>query len=132
MALTKDRDTVQRDGDIFVYDVAANAKLFAGGIAVINAAGFAEPGSQSVGLKVAGRIEEQADNTGGADGDVSVSIRKGCFKLKNSAVNPITTAHILNHCYIEDDETVGSLATGMSVGGTIMQVDSDGVWITIT
>ncbi len=129
MALTTDKDTLYREGDIVSHGAAGSTKSFAGGIGVLNAAGFLQPGAVGTGLKVVGRISAQVDNTDGADGDVLVQCRKGVFKYKNSVTNTVDITHLETDCYIEDDETVGSLATGMSVAGKVFAVDSDGVWV---
>lgn len=128
-ALTKDKDTPERIGDIHSRQLAAGVKSFMGGIAVINASGYSQPGTAATGLIVDGRYEEQVDNSSGADGDSNAIVKKGVFKWINSSANPITLAHLEQDCYIEDDQTVGSLATGMSRAGKVVGVESDGIWV---
>lgn len=131
MPLTADRNTEMMDGELISVPVAANAKCHAGGMAVANATGFAAPGSTALNLTYLGRFEGAVDNTGGADGDKSVLVRrKKPFKWKNSA-DAVTQAELGKICYIEDDETVAKTdGTGTrSAGGKVVGVESDGIWV---
>lgn len=130
-ALTADRNTARRAGDEYSHPVAASTKIFAGSLVALNATGYAAPGSVATTLKVVGRAEEQIDNSAGADGAKSVKVSRGVFKFANHGTNTLNRTHIGSTCYIEDDQTVGSSATGKSVAGTVLQVDSDGVWVKI-
>ncbi|MBE3574548.1 MAG: hypothetical protein IMW99_03700 [Firmicutes bacterium] len=133
MALTHDRNTVRRTGEILVLPVAANAKIYAGALVTLNANGYAVPGSTAVGLRAAGRAEQAVDNTGGADGAVSIKVRRGVFKYKNAAADAMGRQHVLGNCYIVDDETVAATdgAGTRSPAGIVLAVDSDGVWVQI-
>ena len=133
MPLTADRNTHRREGEILVLGVAAAAKIFAGALVVANAAGYAAPGSTALGLKAVGRAEAQADNTGGANGAVTVEVRRGVFKFANQANDKVTAAHLLSDCYIVDDATVAATdASGTrSPAGIVVGVDSDGVWVAV-
>ncbi|MDH5525212.1 MAG: hypothetical protein OEY01_14645 [Desulfobulbaceae bacterium] len=131
-ALTQDRDTLKKDGKIFGLPVAATTKLFAGGIGCRNATGYVVPGSTSTTLKALGRINEQVDNSAGADGDLMVEIERGLFRFANSAAaDEITKADIGNDCYIVDDQTVAKTdgTATRSVAGKVRDVDSLGVWV---
>lgn len=133
MALTKDRNTTERAGSHLALPVAANAKIFAGSIVVINATGYAAPGATALNLRAAGRAEENVDNTGGANGATTVPVSRGVFKYKNSAADPIVQGDLLADCFIEDDETVAKTngAGTRSRAGKIIDLDSDGVWVEI-
>lgn len=126
-ALTADRATAYRDGDLVSYGVAASAKIFAGALVCVDANGYATPGAVSATLKAVGRAEEQIDNSAGANGDLSVTVRKGVFKWANAG--DVTIAHLEATVYIDDDQTVSSVSTGKSAAGTCKAVDSDGVWV---
>lgn len=128
-ALAADRNTPQRDGDFLNDPVAANAKIYAGSLVVLNATGYAAPGTLAAGLIARGRADEQVDNTGGADGAVNVDVRAGVFSFANAG--DITRAHIGDDAYIDDDQTVTAVTTGRSVAGRIVDVDSDGVWVKV-
>lgn len=132
-ALTKDRDTVSRDGEILYMGVAGTKKIFAGSLVARDANGYATPGATATTLLGAGRAEEYVDNSAGANGDVNISVRKGIFRFDNStAGDQITIANIGNDCYIVDDQTVAKTnGTGTrSVAGKVFDVDSNGVWVT--
>ncbi len=131
-ALAKDRNTPERDGRMIELGAAANAVFFAGAIACRNATGFATPGATATTLKALGRAEENVDNTGGADGDIAVRIKKGVFRFANSAAGDlIAAADIGNDCYIVDDQTVAKTnGTGTrSIAGKVIDVDALGVWV---
>ena len=132
MPLTADRNTSMKDGEEIVVPMTAGAVAFAGGIAVVAADGYAAPGSTALALIFLGRFEEAKDNTTGADGAVSVRIRrKKAFKWKNSATDAITQADFGKVCFIVDDETVARTdgTTTRSECGVIVGVDSDGIWV---
>jgi len=131
MALTKDRNTKYRRGEDVSDPVAANAKIFTGALVVLGATGFAQPGSAATGLKARGIAQEYVDNTGGADGDVFVALRKGVFNFKNDST--VVAADVEADAYIVDDETVANSDGGgtRSIAGKIIDVDTDGVWVQI-
>ena len=133
MALTQDRETQNREGVNLVFDVAAATKIFGGGLTTINASGQAAPAADAAGVKVVGISDEYVDNSSGAAGDLTVNVRRGrAFKLKNSATNAVTVAHLFTDVYVEDDETVASAGgTNSIVAGKCIGIDSDGVWVEI-
>ena len=130
MALAKDRNTPQRDGELFVSPVAAGAVIHAGGLTVLNA-GNAEPGSTATGLVAVGRADEAVDNTGGLAGAKTVTTRRGVFQWTNSGADPITRADIGSMAYIVDDETVARTngTNTRSPADEIVDVDDNGVWV---
>lgn len=132
-ALTKDRNTPRREGEMMSLPVAANAKIFAGSLVVTNATGYAAPGSTATTLKAAGRAEEYVDNTGGADGAVSVRVRRGVYKYDNSGADQVTQAHVMGICYIVDDQTVAATngVNTRSEAGKVVEVEADGVWVEV-
>lgn len=132
MALSADRNTPMRDGELISVPVAATAKCYAGGMAVANASGYAAPGSTATGLTYLGRFEETVDNTGGSNGAKSVLVRrKQAFKWKNSLTDAVTQAELGQTCYIVDDETVAKTdgAGTRSAAGKVLGVEADGVWV---
>lgn len=134
-ALATERDTLEMGAHALVEQIsvplAATTKVYQGGIVCVNAAGYGTPGAATYGLKAVGRAEETVDNTGSA-GDLSVNVKRGCFKFANSATtDALTIADVGRDCYIVDDQTVARTnATGLRpVAGMVVQVDSDGVWV---
>ena len=133
-ALTKDRNTVRRDGVQFADPVAAATRIFAGSLVCLNASGYAVPGTTSTTLKARGVAQEQVDNSAGAAGDLRIETRRGVFPFANStSTDEITRADIGATAYIVDDQTVAktSATNTRSVAGVIRDVDSNGVWVEI-
>lgn len=133
-ALTQDRDTVRRNGDLAAYPVAAATKIFAGSLVCIQTgANFATKGATATTLRGVGVAEETADNTAGAAGAISVKVRRdGWFRFANSAAaDLIAVADIGADCYVVDDQTVAKTNGGAtrSVAGKVRDVDANGVWI---
>jgi hypothetical protein len=133
MALTADRNTPFKDGEIIVIPVAAGKKIFAGALVAANATGFATPGATAATLTYLGRAEEFVDNSAGADGATTVQIRRGkAFKFKTAAGDPVVQADLGKTCWITDDETVSKTNAGgttQSAAGKVVGVESDGVWV---
>jgi outer membrane lipoprotein-sorting protein len=132
-AIAIERDTQRRDGGLAAYGVLTGVKVLAGTIVALTATGFAQGGATATTLKAAGVANETADNTGGASGDIKVTVRRdGWFRFANSASGDlITIADIGNSCYIVDNQTVAKTdgGTTRSVAGKIRDVDAQGVWI---
>lgn len=134
MPLTKDRDTVRRDGVQYSDPVAAATRIFTGSLVCLNAAGDAVPGSTATTLKARGVAQEHVDNRDGAAGDLRIETRRGVFPFANSTTtDEITRADIGNSAYIVDDQTVAktSATSTRSIAGVIRDVDSNGVWVEI-
>lgn len=132
VALTEGRTTRSRELRYVSRQVLANAKIFAGALVALTAAGYATPGAVSTTLKKPGRARDTVDNTGGANGAKTVEIEYGCFAYANSAAgDAITIADIGASAYIVDDQTVAKTNGGgtRSVAGEIVDVDSAGVWV---
>lgn len=132
-ALTASRATAHRIAGTRSVPLAANAKVFQGGIVAISTAtGYGTKGATSTTLRGLGSAEATVDNTGGADGAVSVNVRTGVWLYGNSAsTDQITRADIGNSCYMVDDQTVAKTngSGTRSVAGTIYDVDAQGVWV---
>lgn len=131
-ALTADRNTPYKDGELLPFKVAASVKIFAGALVALTATGFATPGATAAGLIYLGRAEESVDNTDGADGAAVVLVRrKKAFLWANLAGDPVTQANVGDTCYIVDDQTVAATSdTGArSAAGTVLAVDASGVWV---
>lgn len=131
-ALTADRNTVARPGDLREPPVKANALIFVGAMVAIDATGFAVPAAAVAALRVIGRADQRADNTGGADGALRIRTHRGVFRYGNSAAaDLIGLKDIGQPCYAVDDQTVAltSNSGARPQAGTIFDVDADGVWV---
>ena len=130
MALTKKREIVTRDLAAVSHPMAAGAKVYEGGMTVLNAAGFALAGVEGEGLTSVGRANATVDNTGGPDGGTAITARVDyACRYDNDPVAPVTRTSIMKPCYIKDDVTVSSDDAGRSAAGTVVDIDADGVWI---
>lgn len=129
-ALSTGRNTPEAIGDVQEYPVLAATLCYEGGIAVLDGDGYVKPGVTATGLIAAGRFQARADNSAGASGDISAAVKKGVFRFANAAGgDAVTIAHIGDNCYVVDDQTVASVATGRSIAGRVEQVDVLGVWV---
>ena len=99
-------------------------------MAAIGADGYAVAATASAGLRVAGCVQKYCDNRNGADGEQSVSVKRGAFVWENDGT--IKETDILKLCYIKDEKTVTITADGSSVAGTILTVEDDGVTVDMT
>lgn len=134
MALTADRNTPMMAGEMISVPVAASTKIYAGSLVAASATGYATPGAVATTLTALGRAEEYVDNSAGAAGAKRVVIRRrACFKFKNHAADLVVQADLGKTCYIVDDETVAKTngTNTRSAAGTVLGVETDGVWVYI-
>ncbi|OPY15618.1 MAG: hypothetical protein A4E66_00022 [Syntrophus sp. PtaB.Bin001] len=131
-ALTAERDTPARGGDLISLPAAAAKKIYGGSLTAKDASGNATPGATATTLLGMGRAKDTVDNSNGSAGDLNVEIEKGIFRFANStSTDEITRADIGSNCYIVDDQTVAktSGSSTRSVAGKVFDVDSLGVWV---
>lgn len=128
MQLTESRNTPRRDGEQVGHPVAANTLIVIGGLVALNATGFAVPAT-AAGKNAVGVSEIFADNSTGADGDVTVNVRRSVFAFNNSATSAIARTDIGAVAYVEDDNTVAK--AGTAVAGTIVDITDEGVWVDV-
>ena len=132
VALTTERNTRNRLGDLRVEPMAAAVKIFGGSLVMRNAAGYLTKGATATGCVGVGRAEKTMDNTAGAAGALSAEYRMGSFLFANSAAaDLITIADIGTACFIVDDQTVAKTdATATrSRAGIVEAVEATGVWV---
>lgn len=131
-ALNADCVTPRRDGFQYPRQVAANEVIFVGALVCLSVTGYLVPASADITLKADGVAIEPANNTGGLDGAMMVTVEKRPSRLSNSLnADLITIANIGANCYVVDDATVGLTNGGGTrpIAGLIAGVDSDGVWV---
>ena len=131
-ALASDRNTLAKDGRTRSLLVGAGKVIWAGSLVVLNATGYAEPGSTALGKIAVGRAEQWIDNSAGADGAVSLRVSRGVFAFANSAAaDAIGRTEIGKTVYVVDDQTVAKTDGGgtRSAAGRVFDVDADGVWV---
>lgn len=111
----------ERQGRQAVFALTANEKVFPGEIGVINASGAAVAATAAKNLKAFGRVESVEDG--------QVTMKKGCFRYKNSSTDAVTAAEIGGDCYIADSVTVCKTGTDKSKAGKVFALDDSGVWV---
>lgn len=129
-----DRNTPFRNGEIVAVPVAAATLIFGGHMVCANASGYAVPGSAVATLTTLGVSDEYADNSAGAAGAVSVAVRRGkTWHFANSTADAVTQALVGKSCYVADSTTVAATSNTNTrpVAGTVIAVDSAGVWVEI-
>jgi hypothetical protein len=120
----------KRDGAATKYPVAASTKTLAGAFAALDGSNNLVNATDASARRVVGLHDAETDNSSGSAGDLSSTVVKGCFLVKNSATNAVTDAHIGRAAYIEDNETVASaVGTNTVVAGIVEDVTTDGVWL---
>jgi hypothetical protein len=126
-----DRNTIRKEGPVLNFKVAADTLLEAGKMGAVNQSGYAiEAADSTTVAAVIGRIDERVDNTGGADGDKSVSMRRGVFSWDNDGTGDGMISLPGKVVYVKDDQTV-SASTGTAAvhAGHSLFVDDNGVWV---
>ena len=123
-----DRTGNERTGNRMLnIPVKGGAELTEATMAAINGDGYAAPAAASAGLRVAGCVQRYCDNRNGADGEQTVSVKRGVFVWDNDGT--IKETDILKPCYVKDERTVTITADGSSVAGIILEVADDGVTV---
>ena len=114
MAATKDILTNRQEGILLSFPVYRSVKIYAGTMVCVAAAhGFAIPAADAAGNIFVGIAAEQADNSSGNDGDVSVKVwRKGAFELPATS---ITQAMVGDPMYVVDDQTFDETTPANSI-----------------
>lgn len=129
-ALTKDRNTMRKEGGLAAYGVAEGVIIFAGAMVALNAAGYAVPAADTSGCKFVGVSRVYVDNSGGGNGDQTVTVlRRGIF---NFAAAGMAQTDVGVPVFVSDDQTVAKTTTNGIGCGIITEVDSDTkVWVDI-
>ena len=132
-ALTQDRNTPRRTGDLFSHPVAAGVRIFAGSLVLLDGSGNAIPGAVAANLHAAGMARTVADNRNGAAGELSVGVEKGLFGFATDGT--ITRAQLETVVYVQDDQTVTATAAGRSAAGVLKDLEGTGptalAWVEI-
>ena len=128
-ALSAGRDTPQREGTETSLIAASNVIIYAGSIVCVNSSGYAVPGADTSGFAVVGRAEETVDNrTAVYVATKKIKVSRGVFRWANA--DSIEVANIGSLVYVTEDATVTKTGGGQNIiAGTVVDVDSSGVWI---
>ena len=127
-ALTADRNTPSRSGDVIeftVYGTAATT-IYAGSLVCITSTGLAVPAGHAQAMGVVGRAEKTVVNP--LNGALTIEVRRGVFRFANQG---LTRAYIGLPVAVVDDQTVQLCAPGEQFAGTLVDVDADGAWVAV-
>jgi len=129
--LTEDRYTKHRDGLVTAHPVKAATQIFKGGLVCVDATGYAVPGADEAGQKFVGVAIEGADNSGGADGALSIRVQTmGVFSFLKAAAE--SQADAGSPLYIADSQTVSVAPTVNSIAcGKLEGLDGSDLWVRI-
>lgn len=135
-ALARDTNVNNKEiGRSINVPLAANAIVFRGSLVSANASGFGVAASDTSGEVVIGIADTGGDNTGGANGDLEVRVRKGVFELQ-TAGTVVDQADLGRPVYVSDDNTVEKAAGVVNniVAGVLDSLDaaSGNPWVKIT
>jgi hypothetical protein len=122
MTVLSSYDARRKDGALVRYPLGAGVYVRKGGLLTVAAAtGLAQPASDSAGVVFIGVAYEDADNTGGAAGAISVRVLKtGVFTYAKTAA---VQADVGKAAFVVNDTTVSTAATPDSVAcGTVVGV----------
>lgn len=129
-ALAADRRAPYRESLDHGCPAKAAAKIYSRSLVFLDASGWAAPATAAVSLFCAGVAQENVDNSAGANGDKTLRARRrGFCTIVNG--DTIVQADIGKLAWAIDDQTVAKGATGRSLVGTIVEVESDGAWVDI-
>lgn len=120
-ALAKERFTRVRKAGGLDLPVKANVKIWKGA-RIVMTGGYAEPATAATGLTNVGKASDNVDNTGGADGALTVHVEfskeKTLVPMIGDAGNPFAQANMGGPAYFLDDQTVTTVSTGHTSMGT--------------
>lgn len=125
--ITVRKDVRRQEGNILSYPVAASTKLIEGALICVDqgAAGVAKNAADTSGFDFVGVLDETADNTSGAAGDVRAKV--WCYGVIDVAANFSAAAgDVGKKVYAVDNQTVDLAAntTNDVLVGTIVEVVS--------
>ena len=107
-ALTADRNTQSKRGDLMIYPVEAGEVIYKGALVSVDDDGYLMPGQDTAAHRCVGVADEKVDNTGGADGALSCRVRSG--EKYRFAATSITQAMVGDAMFIVDDQTFDDAA----------------------
>ena len=103
--LTADRKSERKQGSLFALPAAASARVYAGALVTADSSGYLQPATDASGQAFMGVSKKEADNTSGANGDVTCEgYLKGVFQMNASGM---TQADLVKEAFVVDDNTIG-------------------------
>lgn len=109
-ATTTDIALTRTEGGSISYPLAASAHLYAGAFACLNSSGNLVNGADTSGLRFAGIVQEETDNSSGSAGDLSAEIIvEGTYEL---AALGLAAGDEGKYVFLIDNQTVGLSSDG--------------------
>jgi hypothetical protein len=109
-ALTAPYDPTEKEGHLIAYPVGAAKRIYKGGLVVVDTTtGYAEAGSDAANRAFVGVAYEDADNSAGAAGALTVRVKKGGAFVYNSVGAAQTD--VGKQALLVDDNTAKTAAT---------------------
>jgi len=120
------------DPEILGLPLAASTSIDCGELVCDNGSGYAVVGSVATTLIAVGRAEESVDNSAGAAGDKTITVRRGTF-LYNNHADAVVLSDRFSLCYIVDGKTVAKTSGSdtRSIAGVVIDVTAEGVWVAV-
>jgi len=107
--------------------VLTGATIYKGALVMLNTAGTADIAGGANPKHCIGRALETVEN---AASGARIRVEQGLFKWDNEGADAVEAADVGSPCYVTDDQTVHQTDGGTDlIAGTVMRVDSDGVWV---
>lgn len=131
VALTADRNTKSRPGDMHSYPMAASQTIYKGAMVCLNSAGYAIPAAAASGnTQVVGVADEQA-KSGTTAGDTSVRVVSG--RVFNFAAQTLAQGSVGDIMYADDDQTIDETqaSNAPKVGMLVERVSASEGWVYI-
>lgn len=110
--------------------VKAGAIIRQGAVVMLNQ-GYAEEAGPGTGKVALGVAQEHVDNTGGANGEKIVLVRRGVFRLENDPADPVGPTELGKDVYATGPNTVAKTSTGRSKVGRALRLDGPYVWVEV-
>jgi hypothetical protein len=129
-AITEQRDTRERHvtyTNLWDHLAASSHTFIKGGMVAINATGLLVMASSTAGEIPCGRCEENVVT--GAGNTRKVKFKSGVFKWANEGTAPVVQATVGRDCFVQDNATVRVSDDTSSVAGKVVELDTDGVWV---
>lgn len=109
----------------------ANAIVFKGGLVATDATGFVISGTGvgATGLKIWGIATKDVNNTGGANGALTVDVLRGVFPFNNLGGDLVVQGDVGSSVFADDDNTVRhtSNTSTRSNAGVFLGFDESGL-----
>jgi hypothetical protein len=115
---------------VITLSMKANAIVFKGGLVATDNTGFVVSGTAigATGLKIWGIATKDVNNTGGANGALTVDVVRGVYPFANLGGDPVAQADVGNTCFADDDQTIRktSNTSTRSNAGVLIGFDENG------